>query len=254
MLPILQIGPLALQTPGLLLLLGVWLGLSLSERLAQRFQTNANQLYTLVLVGLAAGLIGSRLAYAAQFFSIFWAAPLTLFTLTPTMLNSSAGVVIGALAGAIYAQRNRLPLWSTLDALSPGLCVYMVFYHLANFASGSAFGTPTTMPFAIQLWGETRHAVQLYEAAGAVLISAAIIAAKPHKQIPGTTFWTFLALTALARLFFEFFRADAATTIGNIHHAQVVAWCILAISLYQLGRRRPKAAVPTETDSVKGQS
>ena len=37
MFPVLQIGPLALQTPGLLILIGIWVGLSVMERFASRF-------------------------------------------------------------------------------------------------------------------------------------------------------------------------------------------------------------------------
>ena len=56
MFPILQIGPLALQTPGLFIIIGIWLGLSTSERFASRFHIDPNQLYNLVLVSLLAGI------------------------------------------------------------------------------------------------------------------------------------------------------------------------------------------------------
>ena len=62
MLPILQIGPFALQTPGLILLIGAWAGLSLAERYAKRFQINPNQLYNLAFIGLIAGILGALLA------------------------------------------------------------------------------------------------------------------------------------------------------------------------------------------------
>jgi len=42
MLPILHIGPLAIQTPGLMILLGIGLGLSLAERQAEHFRVNGS--------------------------------------------------------------------------------------------------------------------------------------------------------------------------------------------------------------------
>lgn len=46
MLPILPIGPLAIQFPGLVILLGLWLGLSLAEQSVQshvqRYEQNGN--------------------------------------------------------------------------------------------------------------------------------------------------------------------------------------------------------------------
>ena len=63
MLPILQIGPLALPVPQFSLLLALWLGLSLAENLAPRRGISSEALYNLVFTGLAAGLIGARLGY-----------------------------------------------------------------------------------------------------------------------------------------------------------------------------------------------
>ncbi len=246
MFPILQIGPLALQTPGLLILIGIWLGLSVSERFASRLNAVSNQLYNLVLVCLITGIIGARLAYVILYSAIFIASPLNIFSLTPTMFNGQAGLLIGLMAGLIYAQRKSLPLWPTLDAITPGLSVFMIFNHLANFASGDAFGSPVNMPLAINLWGQSRHPVQLYEMAAAILIALALIFRiqrinQAHEK-PSTTnrsgiyFWAFLALTSLARLFLEFFRGDSTTILGSVHVAQVIAWIFLAVSLWRLNK------------------
>ncbi len=250
MFPILQIGPLALQTPGMLILIGIWFGLSVSERFASRFNIVSNQLYNLVLVSLIAGIIGARLAYAIQYSAIFIASPLNIFSLTPTMFNGQAGLLVGLMAGFIYAQRKSLPLWPTLDALTPGLSVFMIFNHLANFASGDAFGSPVNMPLAINLWGQSRHPVQLYEMAAAILIALALISRiqrmnqadekAPASNRSGIYFWAFLALSSLARLFLEFFRGDSTTILGSVHFAQVIAWIFLAVSLWRLNKYQPE--------------
>ena len=54
MLPTLQLGPLALQVPGLVLLAGLWLGLTLSERRARRIGENSGDLVNLVFIALIA--------------------------------------------------------------------------------------------------------------------------------------------------------------------------------------------------------
>ena len=244
MFPVLQIGPLALQTPGLLILVGIWLGLTASEKLAPRFKVEPNQLYNLVLIGLLSGILGARLAYVIQYSSIFVANPLNIISPTLTMFNGEAGLVIGVIAGFIYAQRKSLPFWPTLDALVPGVSVFMIFYHLANFASGDAFGSATQMPFAVELWGQTRHPVQIYEMITAIGIAAAIYSGaqkslKTGIYQAGIFFWSFLALSALARLFWEFFRGDSTTVLGSIHVAQIIAWSILAVSLWQIGKYHP---------------
>ena len=62
MLPMIHIGPLAIPAPQMILLLGFWLGLELTEKLAHRFKTDPAQVYRLTLIGIAAGLVGARLA------------------------------------------------------------------------------------------------------------------------------------------------------------------------------------------------
>ena len=251
MLPVLQIGPLALQTPGLLILLGIWLGLSASERTSSRLSIDSNHLYNLVLISLIAGILGARLAYVIQYSSIFIASPLNIFSFTLTMLNGEAGLLIGLIAGFIYVQRRSMPVWETLDALASGFSIFMIFFHLANFASGDAFGAPVQMPLSINLWGQPRYPVQLYETAAALLIAVALNTRKQRSARGGTLFWAFMALSALARLFFEFFRGDSTTLLGGIHIAQVIAWIILAFSLWQLGKRQGPAQKPLPVESAK---
>lgn len=237
MFPILHIGSLALQAPGLILILGIWLGLLIVERYAGRFKIDPDLLSNLILIGLGAGVFGARLGYALQYSAVFMAAPLSLFSLTPTMLNPQIGIVVGALAAGIYGQRRGMPFWPTLDALTPGLSLFMIALHFANFASGDAFGTPAAIPWAINLWGEARHPVQLYELLAAFLIAVVLLPKRNSPNISGAYFWTFIALTALARLFFEYFRGDAVSLFWNIRLSQCVAWFVLALALQQLGQR-----------------
>ncbi len=237
MLPVLHIGSLALQTPGLILLLGIWLGLSTAEKMAPRLRISANHIYNLVLVGFISGVLGARLAYGIQFFSIFLTEPFSLFSLTATMLNEEAGLAAGGIAALVYANRKKLALWPTLDTLAAGASVFAIAWHLANFASGNAFGAPTAVPWAIDLWAERRHPVQLYEMLAAIIIFVSLFPRKHTPSIPGLLFWSWIGYSALARVFLEFFHGDSATLFWNIHTAQLIAWSIAGIALWQIGIR-----------------
>ncbi len=235
MLPILQIGPLAMQTPGLILILGLWLGLTFAEKLAPRFKVSPNDIYNLVFNALIAGVIGARIQYVFRHFDIFRDTPLNLISLNPGLLDPVGGSAVGFLAALIYGNRKKLPLWSTLDALTPVIAVFAIAVGLANFASGDAFGIETQVPWGIWLWGATRHPVQLYETLGATGILGLIWiknrAESPKSWVSGKTFLVFLALSAGSRLFFEAFRGDSAILFGNIRTAQVLAWMIIFLSL-----------------------
>lgn len=245
MLPVIQIGPLALQAPGLALLLGIWLGLSLAEKHAARHGVSPSKLYNLVFIALIAGLIGARLVYALRYPEAFLASPLSIFSLNPGLLDGLGGAVIGAIAALAYAQRSKLPLWPTLDALTPGLAVFMIGLGAAHFAAGTAFGAPTTLPWGVHLWGETRHPSQLYEILAAALILALLWPGKERlaMPLPGHYFLNFAALSAAARLLLEAWRGDSALLPGGLRLAQVIAWLILAACLWAW-QARHKTATP----------
>lgn len=241
MLPILQIGPLSLQTPGLVLLLALWLGLGQSERYAKRSGQDASQIYNLVLVMLIAGIVGARLAYAGRNLPAFAENPVGMLAPYPLMLDAGGGLAAAALAGLVYGQRKKMALWPTLDALTPALAVLAIGVGLAHLASGDAFGAPTGLPWGIELWGEKRYPSQIFEIAAAVLIAYLVWPRKTQldgKIAPGLRFLTFTALTAFARLFLEAFRGDSTFLVGPVRIAQAAAWIVLASTLWIIGKKR----------------
>lgn len=256
MLPVIQVGPLVLQTPSLILIAGIWLGLTASERYARRQAYDANRLSDLVLVGLVAGLLGARLSYAALQPAAFAGNLLSVLSPTPTMLDPLGGLVAGILAAVIYAQSKQMPLWQTLDALTPGLAVFFIALGVAHLASGEAFGAKTSLPWGIYLWGEARHPAQIYEILGATVSAVVVYRLHAAKHRPAGVFflgWT--ALTALMRIFLEAFRGDSLMWPGDLRPAQIGAWLILAVVLINLGKRWQETPTPStpETAAIDSQ-
>ena len=238
MLPVLQIGPIAVQVPGLVLLLGLWTGLNLAERYTKPRGVEPNLLYNLVFIALIAGIIGARLAYIVRYPQAFAQSPTSLFSLNPGLLDPIGGAAIGIIAGIIYGQRKKLPLLPTLDSLTPLLAVMALANGLAHLASGAAFGYESQLPWAFDLWGARRHPTQIYE-----IITAAslLVIFWPGRSIilrwhPGMYFLAFCACSAASALFLGAFRADSALLDYGIRSGQLAAWAILALTLFALGR------------------
>ena len=238
MLPILHIGQLAIQTPGMILLLGLWFGLLLSEKLARVEQkVDPNSIYNLALVALIAGILGARLFYAAQSLDIFILQPLSLLSMNTAMLDVSGGLITAGIASLVYSQKHKLSLWPTLDAFTPLFCVMAIAVGLAHFASGDAFGTTARLPWSIYLWGEYRHPTQLYETLMALIIAILVWPRNRTGAASGLRFLTFVVLIASSRIFLETFRGDSTMIFGSLRQAQVLAWGVLAVGLYLIGTR-----------------
>jgi prolipoprotein diacylglyceryltransferase len=236
MLPVLNIGPLAIQLPGLLLLLSLWLGLTLAEKTVHHHKMTTNDLYNLVFTILIGAVISARLVFVANYPSAFIKSPWSIFSLSPELLDSWGGIGGGFLAGILFMQRRKLHLLPTLDALVPALAVLAIFIALADYASGNAFGSPTKVPWGIELWGAVRHPTQIYQAIAATIILV-LIKSKQDLFIglpDGVYFLVFLAASAASQLFLEYFRGDSILLPGGFREPQVVAWLILASCLWWL--------------------
>lgn len=162
MFPVIDLGPVAIQAPGLILIISFFLGTWLVGKLANALGTNGDAIENSLLIGLVAGLLSARIGFFLQNPAILIENPLSILSLTPTMRNPSFGILVGVLSAFIFAQKKHLPFWPTLDTLTPLFLLIFIGIHLANFAGGNAYGLPTSLPWGVRLWGALRHPVQLY--------------------------------------------------------------------------------------------
>jgi prolipoprotein diacylglyceryltransferase len=232
MYPYLRLGPFLLQLPLLALLVGVWIGSSLTEKEAARLKLPSAIVSNLIIVGLLAAIVGARLAYAARYLQAYLDNPLSLLALNVNTLAGFDGLLIGLGAAVLYGWRKKLPLRPTLDALAPGLAAFMVALGVSHLLSGDAFGAPARRPWSIYLWSEIRHPSQVYEIMAALVILF-IVYKRPLGQAgDGFNFLLWVALSSVARIFLEAFRGDSVTWLGGFRAAQVFSLIVLAITLY----------------------
>jgi phosphatidylglycerol:prolipoprotein diacylglycerol transferase len=234
MLPILQIGPLVLQLPGLLIILGIWLGSHLAERSASQRQLPALKISNMIFYALIAGIIGARLGYVLRFLDLYLQSPLGILALNLNTLSSLEGGVAAVLVALIYAQRASLPLWRTLDALATGIPVVMIFVGLAHLASGDAFGAESELPWAIELWGARRHPTQVYELLGTFPIFFIVRHLEQRARFDGFVFLSTTGMMSILRFVVEAFRGDSLIMVGNLRRAQVLSLLLLVAVLIGL--------------------
>jgi prolipoprotein diacylglyceryltransferase len=203
---------------------------------AKRLKIDSSKLESLILYSLLASILGARLGYALSFPSLYVSRPLSLLALTPTTLSPSAGLVIGLVTFVIIFQFRNLPVRLTLDALAPGLAIFMVFIGISHILSGDAYGSVTRVPWAIRMWNEYRHPTQFYETLSAWIIFLVIMHRFPKPRGSGLNFLIAVALTAASRVFFEAFRGDSVFLPGGFREAQIMALFLMAVSFYWMRR------------------
>jgi prolipoprotein diacylglyceryltransferase len=185
--------------------------------------------------------LGGRIVYAAAHLPAFVNDPWGLISLNAGLFDPLGALAASLIAALAYAQRTGLPLWPTLDALTPFLACIAVGLGFSHLASGKAFGKPTDLPWAVQALGANRHPAQVYEII-ASLGALGLVLARGSGPPSGAQFLFFAALTAGWRLFLEAFRGDSALTLGGLRSVQIIAWLVLAGALLGLEYLHKKAA------------
>jgi phosphatidylglycerol:prolipoprotein diacylglycerol transferase len=175
-------------------------------------------------------VLGGRILFVLEHLQVFMKSPVGIFSPNTDLFDPVGALGTALLIGFIYGQRQKLPLWNTLDALTPLFATLAIGLHLSHLAAGTAFGSPTDLPWGIELWNAVRHPAQVYELIASLLIFTFIWFRKSGSPA-GSDFLWFTALTAGSRLFLEAFRGDSTLVLSEIRSAQLIAWLVLAAAL-----------------------
>ena len=210
----------------ILLVAAAWLGLTLTEKRAERHGISKENINNIIFYGLLAFVIGGRLSFILQNTIAFIKSPLGIISVNPDMFDPAGGTAVAFLVALIYGQRSGLLFWDTLDALTPFFAILSIGMGLGHLAAGKAFGKETDLAWGINLWNATRHPTQLYETFASLLIFI-LLWFKRHDPRPGILFLTFAALTAGSQLFIQAFRGDSILILNGIKQEQVVALAAL---------------------------
>lgn len=228
----------------ILIVAALWIGLWLAEKRSERHGVSKEQLNSLTFYSLLAYILGGRLLFALANLSAFTHSPFSLFSPNPDLFDPLGGLAAAVVTGLVYGQRGGLQLWDTLDALTPAFAVLACGVWLAHLTAGTAFGSPTSLPWGIEMWNDVRHPVQIYGIIASLLILGWLLLPK-RDLVPGLIFLHFMALTAGAQLFLEAFRGERTLVLGGLRLAQITAWALLAAALVlgETVRKRQSSAV-----------
>lgn len=240
MYPLIQIGPFALSSGGLFLLLAAIVGGWLTARIAQsrgdaRFVSHAESCYYAALLGAA---IGGRLWYGLFHPELYGPHP-GLYFAPRVEAFAWPGALLGGLAtGWLWTRWRGAPFLPLADAIALALPISLIIGSIGLLLSGEAFGAPTSLPWAIDLFGATRHPTQIYLMLAA-LIMLIILRRLATQRLPdGTLLMALLGLQGITMLLIEAWRGDSLLLPGGIRAAQI-AGLVLIVTALLWARRQP---------------
>jgi len=237
MFPIINIGPLAIQAQGFILLIGFFFGIQLMMHFGKSEKINVSKIESMIYWSLLAGIFGARIGFVLKYLSVFINEPLSIFSLSPTMLENSFGVLVGIITALIYAQKKEFLNWQTLDTLSIFLSILVPAWFLALFAAGKMIGIPGDVPWAVNISGLYRHPTQLYLFVLILLLLIVfLVTTRGFKRSltskQGIIGLSFISWISLSLLLVQPFIENSPVIFDRIHSMQIFYWLILATIFY----------------------
>jgi len=264
---LLTIGGLKIHWYGIMIALGLYAGIQVALREADRRGINRDQLMNLALLAAVLGIIGGRLYYVVQNNPSFYVHhPAEIIAVWQGGMAFFGAIFGGALAMAISTWRWHLPFWSLLDVGALGMTIGQTIGRIGNIINGDIVGYKTngwgfeyTNP---QTFGPLNVPVQpasLYE----LLISLGLflllwnLRKRIHPE--GMLAMLYIVLYSVSQ-FFIFFVRDNVVVLGGLKQAQVTSLVVIALTLpviaYLLRKERlarPAETKPAETPSTAGE-
>ena len=197
------------------------------------------------MIGGLFGLLGARLWHVFFFDWQYYQHHLDeLLNVWQGGMAVQGGVLLGVIAGMIYARSKQLDVIHLADLLAPAIILGQALGRCANLLNGDAFGAPTggdfgllypTTTLAFRTYGaQPLWPAEVWECQLDIVIFALLLIFRSTNYVKGQCLALYVMLYSAARFVLEFFRGDYThLAFGLLKSAQltsVVAFSIAAIA------------------------
>jgi prolipoprotein diacylglyceryl transferase len=245
-----HIGPLFFHFYGLMIAIGVLCAFWLARRRWEQAGHDPSEIEIPGIWAVAAGFVGGRLAYVSTHSGEFRGRWLHVFAIWEGGLALYGGLTLGILTGIYVARRRHLPVLLTLDAAIPGIPLAQAFGRWGNYFNQELFGTPTRLPWALEVEPAHRpdryasfatfHPTFLYESIWDLLVVGTLLYLSARRKLrTGSVVLCYLGLYAVGRFGLELIRTDTTyRLLGLSRNAYVSLAVVLGAGVWLYLRER----------------
>ncbi len=239
-------GPVIIRWYGLMISVAILAGVLLAVREASRRGISENDVLSLALWGVPAGMIGARLFHVIDAWDYYSTYPLQILAFQEGGLAIYGALAGGLLAGALAARRKHLLSWGLLDVAAPCLILGEAIGRIGSFINGDGQGVPSSLPWATSYIhpgnlapdSQPRQPVQIYEMIYDVLLFGLLLLVRRRLKRDGVLFAIYAGIYAFGRFWLSMLR-EGTPFVTGLREAQVISVLVfvaavpLAVYLWQ---------------------
>jgi prolipoprotein diacylglyceryl transferase len=223
-----HLGPFPIRAYAFGIILGALLAIWIGER---RFRARGGRpglIGDVAVWAIPFGIVGARIYHVVTDPELYFGEgkhALDAFLIWKGGLGIWGAIAGGAIGALVACRRYDVKFSAVADALAPGLLVAQAVGRLGNYANQELFGTPTDLPWGLEidpshrpsgyLQFETFHPTFLYELLWNLAAAALLVAIDRRVKLTnGRAFALYAMLYTAGRFWIEQLRIDEANDIG----------------------------------------
>jgi phosphatidylglycerol:prolipoprotein diacylglycerol transferase len=253
-IPPLQIGPVAVQSFGILSAAGVSLAAALLVRAARRRALDETPLRDFPVWGVLAGVIGGHLVHLLFYHpeELREGGVLQLLRVWDG-LSSTGGVLGGVLAAAIFFRARHIPFSRYADVFALAVAPGWAVARLGCFSVHDHPGRLTSFPLAVAFPDGPRHDLGLYDALVLFALTGLLYTLERRRVMQGKLLPVLAVGYGTARFFLDFLRATdlpySDARYFGLTPAQFGAIILVAYGVMRLAQPARQAEVTSPVTS-----
>src|SRR5690625_5096585 len=247
-----ELGSLTVYWYGVIIATGVFLGLYLATKEADRLGLKKDLVIDLIVFAIPIAIISARIYYVIfewnQYVNGPWWQVFAVWNGGIAIHGALIGFVVTAI---IYTRVKKVSFWQIADILAPSLILGQAIGRWGNFMNQEAHGGPISeaaynnflqyLPDFIMnqmtINGVMFHPTFLYESFWNIVVFIFLLILRRYNPLRGELFLSYVITYSIGRFFVEGMRTDSLY-IGEIRVAQLISILLIVGTVVLIVYRR----------------
>jgi len=228
---------------GLIIGIGILVAYFFAIKTCEKHGLNKDIITDILLYGLPSSIICARIYYVIFEWGSYKENLMDIFKIWEGGIAIYGAVIGGAVSTYVYCKIKKIDYFKAFDIGALGLLIGQIFGRWGNFVNAEAFGSPTNLPWGMQIaqisTEITFHPTFLYESLWNIGVFLILLSRRNKRLFDGELFFRYITLYGLGRFFIEGLRMDSLY-LGPIRISQLVAGICVITGLITIIVKRSK--------------